>query len=183
MTSFISEKVTNQMSMCLATIFGLSTWMYVDLAENHGLFSAVGSVVQENGTSGDAGRVKDAQLIMLGLVLLMILFIRRPVPSIVFYFFIHNMFEITIDFVNAFSIAVIMGSVVAVIFDYFGILVEYAADTIFYCFALEAESGARQVRLKDLYNTVEEQKAAEDNDNNNSNANSAAVKHEALMDG
>merc|ERR1712051_295233 len=82
-------------------------------------------------------------------------------------FTINNMFEITIDVINAFSIAVLMGSIVAVIFNYFGILVEYSADTIFYCFALEAESGARQVRLKELYDMVEEQKAVEDEKNGN----------------
>merc|ERR1712050_315611 len=131
---------------------------------------------------GEGQDMKVAQLMILGLILLMLLFVRRPLPSIVLIFFLHNMFEINVEVINTFSIAVLMGSIVAVIFNYFGILVEYAADTIFYCFALEAESGARQVRLKDLYNMVEEQKAAEDNDNNN-NANSAAVKHEALMDG
>merc|ERR1712113_797129 len=107
-----------------------------------------------------------AQLMILGLILLMLLFVRRPLPSIVLIFFLHNMFEINVEVINTFSIAVLMGSIVAVIFNYFGILVEYAADTIFYCFALEAESGARQVRLKELYDVVQKQIADETNAGN-----------------
>jgi len=137
-------------------------------------FSLVGSAVKEIGESGEGQDVKIAQLMILGLILLMLLFVRRPLPSIVLIFFLHNMFEINWEVINAFSIAVLMGSIVAVIFNYFGILVEYAADTIFYCFALEAESGARQVRLKELYNMVEEQKALEDNQINNEASKASA---------
>merc|ERR1711994_857116 len=96
----------------------------------------------------------------------MLFCVRRPMLSIVCIFLINNMFEITLDVFNAFSIAVLMGSVVAVIFNYFGILIEYSADTIFYCFAFEAESGTRQVRLKELYDVVDKQIALEANASN-----------------
>lgn len=179
-TSFVSEKVTSQVSTCIATTFGLATWVYLDSAEDHGFFSAVGSAVKETGQSGEAESLRSAQLLIVGLVFLMMILVRRPLPSIVIIFFVHNAFEIQVGLINAFSIAVLTGCIVAVIFSYFGILVEYAADTIFYCFALEAESGARQVRLKELYDIVEEQKAVEDNENNNQ-ASKVSTTEESLQ--
>mmetsp|Transcript_69621 Transcript_69621/g.196354 ORF Transcript_69621/g.196354 Transcript_69621/m.196354 type:complete len:583 (+) Transcript_69621:75-1823(+) len=159
MTSFVAEKVTSQMSAGLATVFGLAAWAILDASQGLGILRFYGDALGESASDGSDLRLK--QLLVMGTIILMFFFVRHPMVSIVGIFFINNMFEITDDTVNSFSIAVLMGSMVAVIFSYFGILIECAADTIFYCFVLEDESGARQVRLKEVYDVVDAQMAIE----------------------
>merc|ERR1719323_2536436 len=96
-------------------------------------------------------------VIATGFVSEMLFLVRRPLLTIVLIFQLHSAFEIVEDHLNAFSVAALSASTVAVVFNYFASIVEYSTDTIFYCYALEAEGEARQVRLKPLYDVMEKQ--------------------------
>merc|ERR1712217_694766 len=68
-TSFLAEKVTSQMSICLATMFGLLTWIILDTSEGLGFFKFFGDAVVD--VSKNSDDLKNTQFMIVGLLLLM----------------------------------------------------------------------------------------------------------------
>mmetsp|Transcript_88151 Transcript_88151/g.257678 ORF Transcript_88151/g.257678 Transcript_88151/m.257678 type:complete len:583 (+) Transcript_88151:112-1860(+) len=161
MTGFVSEKVMSQISMVFATGTGFLVWKYLDVRENLGIFHAVASLSSDSDDAADDA----GQWVMIGLTLLMLYCVRRPLPTIVLMFLFQADGSCTSDWVNSFSIAVLVAALASVIFQYCGCILEYSTDTVFYCFALEAESGKRQARMVKFYDVMQKATAGEEPQN------------------
>jgi len=177
----VSEKVTRQLAMMSATAVGFYVWWYLDHVEDLGFFSAVRSVADQaddgsssfgalnfhdelttGTTSAEAdGTAGLKHLILIGLTLVMLWCVRNPVVTIVLAFLVSS-FEFGSGWWSCFLIAVVLASLVAVIFNYFASVLEYATDVAFFCTALDAESGQRRtLRLEKLRDIVDDRVSEE----------------------
>lgn len=153
-TGLVSEKVMSQISMGLATGLGFAVWAYLDAKEDLGIFKDLQFFVS------NVDDVKSKQMIIVVLTLAMLYAVRNPLLSMFLIVFTGSGYWQN-NWFSSFSVALLCACMGAVVFRYFGSIMEYSTDTVFYCLALETESGKRQVRLKPLYDTMRQQALAD----------------------
>merc|ERR1712217_368034 len=147
--------IMNDLYLVNGAAVGFYVLIALDQREHLGLVYAVGDALQ------DADDAKSGQMSIALLIIVMLVFVRNPIFTMVGLTVMYDYHDFTDTKVNACAISVFSAAVTALVFRLFGRVIVYSADTIFYCFALEAEGGEHQARMVKLYDMLETQKRAE----------------------
>lgn len=144
----VGGSVLPQSASLLATVLGLGTWIWLDSAEDVNLFAHVGAA------AGAAQDVKHAQLMIVGLPLLMYICVSRlPKFTVLVFIFISTLRDtIGIARNKALSTAFagfFAGAVAVLVLRFFVDIVFHSIDGLLYAYALEAETGTAGVGLSD----------------------------------
>jgi len=105
-------------------------------------------------TVGDAAaKSSSADILIIFLIFVMYIFVSNPMVCIVLLAVFGD--KIKADILVGFLGGIFVGSVCCLFFTAFAQVVLNSTDVIFYCFALEQETGHRQPRFSQLYESIE----------------------------
>jgi hypothetical protein len=165
-TGFLANVIMGQMAMGMSTSFGFLVWYLLDQREHIGVFRTIVKDVNEVAQISDDNSAP--QLLVALLTWSMYLGARRPINTL-FWSVILYIFAPFVSWLvglpgllESYLTAQFMAALASIIFDYMGSVMEYATDTVFYCMAVESESGRCDARTMKLHEAMQAQLGREE---------------------
>merc|ERR1711920_270827 len=161
MGGFIANTMMDQIAMGLSTGFGFLVWFLLDQREGIGVFQTIADFVVQHADADDT--FKGSQFLVAMLTWSFYLGARRPISTLVWSVILQALSPF-LDWLfscpglfESFFTSQMMAAIASVIFSFMGSVLEYATDTVFYCMAVESESGQVEARTLQLHDLVQKQ--------------------------
>merc|ERR1712032_1309964 len=139
-----------------STGFGFLVWFLLDQREGIGVFQTIADFVVQHADADDT--FKGSQFLVAMLTWSFYLGARRPISTFVWSVLLQAFSPFSCPgLFESFFTSQMMAAIASVIFSFMGSVLEYSTDTVFYCMAVESESGQVDARTLQLHDLVQKQ--------------------------